>query len=308
MIEWLALEASLRRLLVPGGRLRRSPPSSMPQVGPMLRTNIAPTAHVTAYVWYRAGFAYADLFRTRLGASLFWGFYPLGHGLLPRLSSGAPTLSAYLELRHRWIDDLLAELTPDVVVELGAGLSRRGVAFASSGTPYVEVDLPSMVELKRRLIDARAPDGLRRRLGGLHLDAHDVLLPGFERRLGRLLRGARRPAVVAEGLYGYLSIPACAGLTAAVARALDGRGAFVCEMRSREDDQALGPAVAAVKGAVFVATAGGGRRRELPSTEAVREFFLAAGFARAEPLARERVPALLSIEAPTRVWHASSSI
>jgi O-methyltransferase involved in polyketide biosynthesis len=266
--------------------------------------SLAPTAHYTAYVWHRVGLPHAELFATRLGAALFWGFHPLGHVLLPRLGRGTPTMTQYLELRHRGIDGALDELEPDLAVELGAGLSRRGVTWAERGTRYVEVDLASMVALKRSLLEARASRALRARLGGLSWQVADVRAPAFEGELARLLWGAARPVVVAEGLLGYFALDDVSALAGRVARVLEGRGAFVFELRSEEDDAGMGFAVKVVKATIALGTRGRGTRRDFIDAEALRRCFLDAGFAEVEALKPDRVPHLAHVRPPTRVWVA----
>src|SRR5688572_7525842 len=118
---------------------------------------IGPTAHYTAYVWHRLGMPHAEHFATRKGAALFWGFR-LGGEWIAAAIPGMPSMSQYLAQRHLAIEHALSEHAPDLIVELGAGLSRRGVTWAvDRGVRYVEVDLPHMVDAKR----ARIPQALR---------------------------------------------------------------------------------------------------------------------------------------------------
>ncbi|HEY8428125.1 MAG TPA: class I SAM-dependent methyltransferase [Sandaracinaceae bacterium] len=268
---------------------------------------IAPTAHYTAYVWHYLGMPHGELFATPLGAAMFWGFRASVEGALPRLLRSVPSMTQYLELRHLLIESALEEADPDLVVELGAGLSRRGVTWAADrGVRYVEIDLPQVGALKRRLLAERASPELLARLSGrlTHVDA-DVLSDGFGDTLSAIVRGAARPIVIAEGVLGYFAPADRARLARSVARALDGRGAFVCELRTRSGDPALGAAVGVLRAAIRVATKGRGAREDFADLDHVRRFFREAGFALATPLEHERVPHLAGIRTPARVWRAA---
>ncbi|RYE87297.1 MAG: hypothetical protein EOO75_14665, partial [Myxococcales bacterium] len=117
---------------------------------------IGPTAHYTAHAWSRLGLPHARAFATPLGAALFWGFRLTAEVPVAWLP-GLPTLEQYLAMRHLTIDAALDAARPDLLVELGAGLSRRGVTWAlDRGVEVVEVDLPAMVEAKRRAPGTRA--------------------------------------------------------------------------------------------------------------------------------------------------------
>jgi hypothetical protein len=91
---------------------------------PTADEKIGPTAHYTAYVWHRLGFPNAHVFVTPLGRTLFWSFRFAGEGLMTWVPS-VPSMTQYLEYRHRAFESVVEDGEPDVVVELGAGLSRR---------------------------------------------------------------------------------------------------------------------------------------------------------------------------------------
>lgn len=261
---------------------------------------IAPTAHYTAYVWHRLRMPHAELFATPLGAALFFAFRLAGEGAVPRIARGVPSMTRYLELRHRTIERALEDERPDLVVELGAGLSRRGVTWASRGVRYVEVDLPAMSELKRRRIEAHASAELKERIAGrlVHVAA-DVLDPDFAPMLERLVRGSERPAVVAEGLFGYFARSDRERLARSIARALRGRGVLVTELRTRPTDVAVARAVRVLKAGIRLVTAGRGTREDFEDELDVRRFFEAAGFGSAEPM-----PMPAEVRSPARVWRA----
>lgn len=265
---------------------------------------IGPTAHYTAYVWHRLGMPHGELFATPLGRALFWGFRLGGEGLASTWP-GVPSMTQYLELRHRGIEEALARERPDAVVELGAGLSRRGITWAARGVRYVEVDLPAMVTLKRRLIAARASPALRARTEGrLVHAAEDVRGPGFEDRLRAWLEGAERPVVIAEGLLGYFAMADRRRLARAVAAALDGRGAFLSELRTGSEGAAVGAATRFLKLGIRLVTRGRGTREDFATLDAIGGFFDEAGFGAHEALPPVDRPHLRGLRLPARVFRA----
>lgn len=264
---------------------------------------IGPTAHYTAYAWHRLGLPNAEIFATAQGRVLYWAFRGAGEWI--GRAAGAPLLVDVLAYRHLLIDREIARLTPECVVEIGAGLSRRGISFAMAGMRYVEIDLPSMIRRKERLL-ARAPRDVRERAGGrLRLRAHDVLDAGFGEALARELEGAARAVVVAEGLLGYFALPERAQIVRAVRQGLAAarEGAFLCDLRDAERARSLAGAVRVLRGAIRLVTRGRGLREDFGSAADVRAFFAEAGFARAEPV--EPAPAELAQRPmPIRVWRA----
>jgi len=273
----------------------------------MSLAEIAPTAHYTAYVWHRLGFPHAEHFATATGRRLFWSFRFAGEWVAA-VHPTVPSMLQYLELRHRSIELALEDAAPDRVVEIGAGLSRRGLTWAADrGVDYVEIDLPHMVSAKRELIAERVPAAVRARAGErLRHEAVDVLAPDFEGWLARALEGAARPVVIAEGVLGYFEIDDRERVAGAVARALGGRGEFVCDLRAREGGRSVAAAAKLLRAGIWLVTRGRGAREDFPSREAVERYFEQAGFASAEPVAVERAaPHLGRLRSPARVWRAS---
>ena len=103
--------------------------------------------------------------------------------------------------RHTMIDHLLRESKLRRVVELGAGLSRRG-AFISEDPSihYVEIDLPAVVAYKRTLL-ARTAEGMA-----------VLARPNFELVAADIetveLVATEPTFVIAEGLAMYLDVAA----------------------------------------------------------------------------------------------------
>lgn len=215
---------------------------------------IGPTAHYTAYVWQAAGFERAELFSTWQGAALYWGFFAAGEWAT-RLSANTPSMRVYLEYRHRLIDAVVREHRPDLVVELGAGLTRRAVGWAlEADVRGLEYDLPDMVACKRAAL-AQAPEKIRRALAGQHrVEVANVVAPEFASTLRDALSSAERPVVVAEGLLSYLAEPDRARLYASVAGALGARGLFVSDLHTREGQASVGAAASVLRTAIRTVT------------------------------------------------------
>jgi O-methyltransferase involved in polyketide biosynthesis len=266
---------------------------------------IGPTAYYTAYVWHRLGLPHAELFATTTGATLFWGFR-LGGEWVAAALPGIPSMSQYLAQRHLAIEHALAEHNPDRIIELGAGLSRRGVTWAvDRGVPYVEVDLPHMVDAKR----ARIPEELRARAGErLAHESHDVLAPDFADRLRVMLGDAKRPAIVAEGLLGYFPRGERFALTRAIATALSGRdGIFLSDHRGSEGGPVIALATQALKACVKLVTRGRGAAEDFRDAADIRAFFADAGFASATPVDLREVPNAPRVPPAATVWRARSA-
>ena len=266
---------------------------------------IAPTAHYTAYAWFRLGFPYAERFATTEGAALFWGFRFAGEWIAAALPN-VPSMLQYLAQRHLAIEHVLEEARPDRVVEIGAGLSRRGVTWAlDRDTDYVEVDLPHMVEAKNSAIERRFAGIERSRLARKHrVVSRDVLGEGFESWLGEILRGSERPVVIAEGLVGYFAPEDRARLASAIAHALPPGGIFTFDARSSEGGTAIAASAGVLKAGIKLITRGRGVREDFASREAVRSFLADAGFSSAEPIDLRDVPAAPRVASPARVWRA----
>jgi O-methyltransferase involved in polyketide biosynthesis len=185
---------------------------------------IGPTAHYTGYVWARNGLSHPEL-ETREGRVLFDSLQP---GMLVSRAAGGVTLETYLLARHRAIDALLERAIErgevSQVIEVACGLSPRGWRFArrfGNRLTYVEADLPEMAERKRAALE---------RIGSLS-DHHrvrevDALRdddgPGSLAAIAAELDAGEGLAIITEGLLGYLSTDAVAGVWRRFARTLDG--------------------------------------------------------------------------------------
>jgi O-methyltransferase involved in polyketide biosynthesis len=250
---------------------------------------------------------HADLFVTARGARLFWAFR-LTVEWMAVLSDRVPSMPEYLAMRHMAIEHELGQIGPDRIVEIGAGLSRRGVTWAADrGVRYTEVDLPHMIAAKRARIE-RAPQSIRDRLEHtFSLSSHNILDADFSEWLSAELRGASCPVVIAEGVLGYFDWTERAQIAASVQRGLmaAGGGSFLCDFRTEEDGREMAGAMAVLRAGIRLVTSGRGLRRDFATRDDVRAFLKEAGFVSAEPFDPKRLaPSLARKPSPVRVWHA----
>jgi O-methyltransferase involved in polyketide biosynthesis len=183
---------------------------------------ISPTAHYTAYVWYRAGMSHPAL-TTGLGRMLYTALRPMNVGY-ERLGT-RPSLDQMLLARHRVLDHLLEQAIQSgkvgQVIEVAAGLSPRGFTFAARHPRlvYLEADLPEMAAIKRRRLAEAGLGGPRHRV--LEVDA---LRDDGPESLPALAAAHLDPgvgtAVITEGLLGYFDRSSVEGMWARFARVL----------------------------------------------------------------------------------------
>ena len=158
-------------------------------------------AYFTSHAWVEAGFDYADLFETKRGRLMFRALEPLFH-LLGFLGPAVRLHNEYLFVRHYAHEARLRQIRPSCIVEIGAGLSPRGIAFASADPDlrYIEVDLPNMVEAKRSAL------GNFQRPPNYFLGSADLLADDFIDSLPEMPRPGDRVAVVTEGVTDYFNM------------------------------------------------------------------------------------------------------
>lgn len=163
--------------------------------------DLSVTALYTAGAWAWAGLSGAELFASEDSRRVF-DATNAALALARPFQRDPRSLKHALLHRHAMIDHLLGASGARQVLELAAGLSRRGVAVsADPAIRYTEVDLRHVVEKKRALLD-RSPAGrvvLAR--PNLRLVARDVT----EEALADLVEPGAPLFVIAEGLLMYLS-------------------------------------------------------------------------------------------------------
>jgi O-methyltransferase involved in polyketide biosynthesis len=151
-------------------------------------SDLSITALYTSQVWAWAKLPCAELCATRDAKRVF----DVTNAALA-LARKPPLRYALLH-RHAMIDHIVRASGMHHVIELAAGLSRRG---AASDLDYIEVDLPAMIAKKRELL-ARSEAG-REVLARLRLVEGDATTID----LGALAAAAPT-LVIAEGLCMYL--------------------------------------------------------------------------------------------------------
>ncbi len=180
--------------------------------------DLSVTALYTAQAWRWGKLDGAELFTSWKGRDVF-NATNLALGVARLFRRDVPSLRHGLVQRHVMIDRLVAAAASPQVLELAAGLSRRGAsATADAALRYVEVDLPAMIAHKRRLLARSARGRAIAARSNLVLIGHDVTTLGFDDVL------APGPVcVIAEGLLMYLD--------AAAQQALWQRLAALCAAR-----------------------------------------------------------------------------
>jgi O-methyltransferase involved in polyketide biosynthesis len=136
-------------------------------------------------------------------------------------AAGALSRLRHFEARYRSLDVLLEELACSRVLEIGAGLSFRGLELArKSDTFYVDTDLPNMAAIKADLVAKIHPGPL---LGTLRVQALNALdSAAFSAAIDDMPPGP--VAIANEGLLPYLGEAEKARLAANVRAALQARG------------------------------------------------------------------------------------
>ncbi|PRQ03054.1 Leucine carboxyl methyltransferase [Enhygromyxa salina] len=272
---------------------------------------IGPTAHVTAYAWYQLGMPYGHLFATPEGAAMYWTFRGATEPAIRLFKF--PSLLDYLEFRHRMFEAQLDLMLPDRVVELGAGLSRRGLTWVlDRGVRYTEVDLPHMSAAKRRMLEA-APGRVRRALSAneLELRSTDILAPEFAAELAELVAGAERPVVISEGVLDYFDLDDRETLLRNVAtgfRKAGVHGHYLTDLQRGDRERKVGPAARVLRQAIKLATGGQSPAKPFRDLEHLDRVFAHAGFDEGRELEpkrlRDREPRLFRLRSPTTIWLA----
>jgi len=147
----------------------------------------------------------------------------------PFLRGADAPLPLALIHRHAFIDAVLRSARPARVLELAAGLSRRGVTMsADPAVEYIEVDQPSVMAAKQALLARTDPGRAVLARPNLRMTGADVLCAPLDELVPP---DGRELAIVAEGLMMYLDADAQRALARAVATRLgDAGGVFVFDL------------------------------------------------------------------------------
>jgi O-methyltransferase involved in polyketide biosynthesis len=242
----------------------------------MAAGDLSITALYTSQTWAWGGLTYAHLFATPEGKRVFDATNAAlaVAGVLRR--DFAPLRYSLLQ-RHALIDRLVRARGARQVLELAAGLSRRGAAFTADDPSlrYIEIDLPAVIRRKRALLDRTALGREVLARPNLRLVEGDVTDAPLDAWIDR---GAP-VVVIAEGLLMYLDADAQARLFARIAAL--GDVTFVFDLVPGAEEPPPG-VVGRALGAVMTRFTGGRGFARDPRTRAdLLASLRAAGFASA---------------------------
>jgi O-methyltransferase involved in polyketide biosynthesis len=167
-------------------------------------SDLSVTAKYTSATWAWGKLPNADLLLTPDAEQVF----RVVNGALgiARPFTRAPDLRESLLERHRILDELVLESACKNVLELAAGLSRRGITMSEDASvSYVEVDLPHVVDAKREILEKteRGRAALARENFAIEkADVASIDLDAF------FAGSNERLFVIAEGLLMYLDAAA----------------------------------------------------------------------------------------------------
>jgi O-methyltransferase involved in polyketide biosynthesis len=248
-------------------------------------SDLSITALYTSQVWAWGQLPCAELFASRDGKRVF----DVTNAALGVMRRGTPLRYALLH-RHAMIDHLVATWQPRRIVELAAGLSRRGATLSADPTlHYVEVDLPDVIAHKRRLLERTDTGRAVLARSNYELIAGDVAafeLPACD-------------VVIAEGLAMYLDASARRGLVAKVAEIAGVR--FVFDLTPADEEPHAGLTGRVLGAAMKRFTNGRTFERDARTRDDVLGELRAAGFADARAIAATDVAAAWSLPHAERV-------
>jgi O-methyltransferase involved in polyketide biosynthesis len=249
------------------------------------------TALYNAQTWAWGGLPCADLF-TSVDSKRVFAVTNAVMAAARLFDRRHPPLRRALLQRHALIDHVAYMSPTRRVIELAAGLSRRGAAMtADPGIDYVELDQPHVVAAKRRLLERSAT-------------GRAVLArPNFAMRAADVVRdplGAGPAVVIAEGIAMYLARDARRALFANV-RAI-GDVELVFDLTPSSEEPAPG-AVGRALDAAMKRVAGGTFVRDARTRDDVIGELDAAGFTDARAIAARDVARDWNLPFPdTRTW------
>lgn len=238
--------------------------------------DLSVTALYTAAVWAWAGLTGAELFATTEGKRVF-DATNAALAAASVLQRRAAPLRHQLLHRHAMIDHLLRRSGARQVLELAAGLSRRGAAFsADPALRYTELDLPHVVARKQALLERTAAGRAVLARPGLALVAADVETAP----LAAWVRPGEPLFAIAEGLMVYLTADAQRRLWSRIAALGDVR--LVFDLVPWCEQPRPGKVGAVLEAAMKRFTGGRGFERDRRTRDDVRAELLTAGFAGVE--------------------------
>ena len=242
--------------------------------------DLSVTALYTSQVWAWGGLSCAELLATEEAKRVF-DVTNAALAVARVVRPDMPALRYALLHRHAMIDHVLAE-TPGAVVELAAGLSRRGAANCRERS-YTEIDLPPVIAKKRELFERTAAG--REVLQHLTLLAGDVTttaLPDAD-------------LAIAEGLMMYLDGDARRRLFAKITAPR-----FVFDLVPSEEEPPPGRVGRLLESAMKRFTGGRSFERDARTRAQISDELRAAGFATVEVLTSRDVARSWQLPHPDR--------
>jgi O-methyltransferase involved in polyketide biosynthesis len=257
--------------------------------------DLSVTALYTSQTWQWGGLSCAQLFATPESKRVFDATNAVLDAMRLFKPNVAPLRQSLLH-RHLMIDHLLRASGCRRVIELAAGLSRRGAAFTTDpDMHYTELDLPPMIRRKRELLE-RTPEG-REVLGrpGLRLVEGDVGAV----ELDAFAAPGEPVFVIAEGLLMYLAADARQALFAKVWRLAASRElTFVFDLVPTSEEPAPGRMGRVLEKLMKQFTGGRGFERDVRTRDQMVAELRAAGFDEVEVMTSREVAEAWALPRP----------
>lgn len=242
--------------------------------------DLSVTALYTSYTWHWAGLKGAELFETPQAKAVF-GVTNLALAVAKLFMWRLKSLKHSLLHRHTMIDHVLTQSGLTRVIELAAGLSRRGAAFSEDVRySYTEVDLAHMIAHKETLLDRSDAGKAVRSRPNLRRISADVT----QLDLTTLNPDAAPAVVIAEGLLMYLKPDQQRTLWRRIAELLSGGGTFVFDLVPWIEQPKPGPIGRALEWLMKKFTKGQSFARDQRTREDLKADLQAAGFDAVEAL------------------------
>ncbi len=242
--------------------------------------DLSVTALYTSQTWTWGGLSYAPLFAT-VDAKRVFDATNAALAAASVFRRGQTPLREELLHRHAMIDHLLRESGARQVLEVAAGLSRRGAAFSEdAGLRYTEVDLPPMIARKRTLLERTEAGRAVLARPGLRLIGADVETAPLD----TYVTPGEPLVVIAEGLLVYLTADAQRRLWMRVhaLAAVAGTVRLIFDLTPACEQPAPGVIGGVLAGAMKRFTGGRGFERDARTRDDLRAELRAAGFARVD--------------------------
>ena len=263
-------------------------PDEAPTPDASTGSDLTVTALYTNGAWTRQGFPGAELLCSDEADMVFGAVN--GFLRLATIGRSLPDLAASVIQRHAMLDYLLAEELSGArapqALEIAAGLSPRGVAFATDtgrdDLDYIEADLPEVIARKRELLSRTTAGQDAVFAPGLHFVSTDA-----ERcDLATLVEADRPLTIIAEGLCMYLDCSARRRLWSRVARVMELAGtegaAFLFDLVPPAEEPRAGVAGRLLEGLMKAATGGRSFERAGETRDEIISDLKASGFSSVE--------------------------